>query len=308
METCRLSLLGAEVDKVTPAFVLDFVARACAAGRGAVIANHNLHSLFLHARRADVRAFYTQAALIEFDSTPMIAWARLMGLPVTRAHRSTYLDFRDDFWAMAEARNLGVYHLGGAPGVGEAARRAITARHPRARIDIHDGYFDVHGEDNAVVLADIAAKRPDILLVGMGMPRQELWILDNLARLPPCVILTVGGAFDYEAGVQYLPPRWTGRFGVEWLARFLADPGRLFARYFIEPWSLLPLAASDIALRLSGRGRQVVRAPFADTPAPWQRRQALSSHVAVADSVAPAEAEIEEETAKPHRILMGGEL
>ena len=92
----------------------------------------------------------------------------------------------------------------------------------------------------------------------MGMPRQERWIAENLDRLPDCVILSVGAAFDYEAGVQSAAPRWMGRAGLEWLYRLLHDPQRLFRRYCIEPWSLLPLIWTDIRqarLRLqSARG------------------------------------------------------
>ena len=268
---CRLSLLGAEVDLVTPAMVLDLAARGGKDGRAVIVANHNLHSLYLHARDARVREFFARADVIEFDSTPLIAWARLLGHPVSRAHRSTYLDFRHAFWTMTEARGLRVYHVGGAPGVEDRAKAAILERHPRAHLDVHHGYFDMTGPANDAVIADIVAKRPDILFVGMGMPRQELWILDNLDRLPPCAILPVGGAFDYEGGAQYEPPRWTGRLGVEWLARFAADPRRLFTRYFLEPWALVPAALADV----TGRKVAVVREAAPEVP-PWVRRQALS--------------------------------
>lgn len=245
----RLSLLGAEVDTVTPDQMLDFAAARIAAGEGAVIANHNLHSLYLYQRRADMRAFYAQADLIEIDSTPMIAWAKLLGHDVSRAYRVTYLDYRETFWKRAQASEWRVYHVGGAPQHNAASRAAIQKRYPGISLDLHTGFFDMNGADNDALINDINAKRPDILFVGMGMPRQELWIAANRHRLPPCVIMPVGAAFDYEAGVQYMPPRWTGRLGVEWLARFMADPKRLFERYFIEPWFLIPQAVNDLMRR-----------------------------------------------------------
>ncbi|MGA9659462.1 MAG: WecB/TagA/CpsF family glycosyltransferase [Asticcacaulis sp.] len=250
METpCRLSLLGAEVDIVTPAFVMDFVGLSIAAKQRAIVANHNLHSLYLFQKRADMRTFYAKAALIEIDSTPMIAWARLMGHDVTRSHRVTYLDYRETFWGLAQERGWRVYHIGGAPEHNAASKAAILNRFPHVHLDVHTGYFDMTGADNAALLADIADKRPDVLLVGMGMPRQEMWILQNLEALPPCVILPVGAAFDYEAGVMYTPPRWTGQWGIEWLVRFFHEPKRLFSRYFIEPWWLLGQAVRDILRR-----------------------------------------------------------
>ena len=100
------------------------------------------------------------------------------------------------------------------------------------------------------MLAAIAAFDPDVLMVGMGMPQQETWVLDNRAALKRAAIFTVGAAFDYEAGVQRTPPRWTGRLGVEWLARLASEPRRLAWRYLVEPWSLLGPALHDIGMRV----------------------------------------------------------
>ncbi len=302
---CRLSLLGAEVDVVTPALVLDFIASRATAGRRGIVANHNLHSLYLYAQREDMHAFYARADLIEIDSTPMIAWARLMGLKVSRDHRCTYLDFRDDFWTMVRAKGLSVYFVGGTAEVCRTARAAILSRYPGVRLDTHSGFFELKGKSNEAVLADIAMKHPDVLLVGMGMPRQELWILDNLARLPACVILPVGGAFDYEAGAQYMPPRWTGRLGLEWLARFMADPQRLFERYFIEPWALMPQMINDVTLAVAGLERRVARPPL-DVAQPWQRRQALSHDTPLPEPAPITEPETAPAEKKPRRSSASG--
>ncbi|MDC7676953.1 WecB/TagA/CpsF family glycosyltransferase [Asticcacaulis machinosus] len=247
--SCRLSLLGAEVDAITPDEVMDTIAQSVVAKRRMVIANHNLHSLYLFHRRADMRAFYDKADLIEIDSTPMILWGRLLGKDVSRAHRCTYLDFRESFWAKAQSEGWHVYHVGGAPEHNPRSRAAILKRYPNVRLSMHTGYFDVNGSDNTRLLADLADKKPDVLLVGMGMPRQELWILNNLEQLPDCAIMPIGAAFDYEAGVMYTPPRWTGRVGLEWLVRFLHEPKRLFSRYFLEPWVLIPHVVRDLMRR-----------------------------------------------------------
>ena len=245
----RLSLLGAQVDVITPAYVMDFIGQRIAAGRRAIVANHKLHSLYLFQKSAEMRAFYDRADLIEIDSMPMIAWGRLLGFEVSRANRCTYLDFREDFWTLAEAKGWRVYHVGGVADHNEASRAAILKRYPRVHLDVRDGYFDIDGPGNELILADITDKRPDVLLVGMGMPRQEHWILKNYDRLPDCVVLPVGAAFDYEAGVAYTPPRWTGRLGLEWLVRFVHEPKRLFERYFVEPWTLIPQAFRDVLKR-----------------------------------------------------------
>jgi len=244
----RVRLLGGEVDLVTPAEVLRLVAEAAAGGPNRVIANHNAHSLFLLRRAPALRRFFAEADLVEIDSTPLIAWGALMGLPVSRAHRSTYLDWRDGFWRMADQRRWRVFYLGGAPGVAEAGAASLAPRYPNALIGQHHGYFDhAHASrENRRLLARIRAFDPDVLFVGMGMPLQETWVLENRASIRRGAILTVGAAFDYEAGAQRAPPRWTGRLGVEWLARLAGQPRRLAHRYLVEPWSLIGPALEDI--------------------------------------------------------------
>ena len=248
----RIRLLGGDVDVMTRDDLLDFIARRVADGRPAVVANHNLHSLHLWRRTPEMAALYARADRIEIDSTPLVAWGRLMGEAVSRDNRLTYLDWREAFWSRAAREGWRVFHLGCAPGVGDAAVGAIQARHPGVSLTSRHGFFDVEGAENETVLAQIAEAAPDILLVGMGMPRQEAWIEANRARLPPCVVMPVGGALAYEAGATATPPRWTGRLGLEWLWRFGTEPGRLFHRYFVEPWALTPQAALDLRRRLFG--------------------------------------------------------
>lgn len=262
MQSARITLFGEAMDAVTREQVMAFTAERVAAGRKGLVGNHNLHSLHLLKRDRSMGAIYDLADIVEIDSMPLIAWGRLLGHDLGRMHRNTYLDWREDFWALASARGWRVFHLGCKPGVGAKAQAAIAGRWPGAVLAERDGYFDMAGAENAAVLAQIEAFRPDILFVGMGMPRQERWIVENWARLPDAVIFPIGAAYDYEAGVVPTPPRWTAAIGMEWFARFLAEPGRLFHRYFVEPWSLVPAALGDLArLARGGRPRPPVAAP-----------------------------------------------
>lgn len=252
----RVTILGQPMDLVKPEEVLHHIQQAVRQGAKSLIANHNLHSLYLMQKRPELAAFYDRADLIEVDSTPLLAFSRALGLHSRGFHRCTYLDWRDHFWSVANRQSWRVLSVGGAPGVGDEAARRLKARYPDADIAIHHGFFDARpgSSENAAVLDRITALQPHILFVGMGMPRQELWIADNFERLPDCVILSVGAAFDYEAGVQSAAPRWMGRAGIEWAYRLLHDPKRLFVRYCVEPWTLLPLALRDIR-QARGRNR-----------------------------------------------------
>lgn len=258
----RVRVLGGTVDLVRPEEVFHFVTGKLGAGQSAIVANHNLHSLYLIGQDPRIGEFYKAADLIEVDSTPLIFWARLVGRASRRFHRCTYLDWRDAFWALASRKGWKVFFVGGAPGVGEKAVERIRQDWPNACIETHHGYFDAASgsAENEAVLARIRDYAPDIVLVGMGMPRQEIWTLENHKAYGPAATFTVGGAFDYEAGVQKAAPRWMGPMGLEWLFRLTADPKRLFFRYCVEPWSLIGPAVGDVARALSQRGETSSRA------------------------------------------------
>lgn len=255
----RVRLLGGVMDLVRPEEVFHFVEGAIAQGRKTIVANHNLHSLHLLRRDAELRAFYDRADLVEVDSIPLIAWARLVGRRGRRFHRCTYLDWREDFWTLAEQRGWRVVFVGGEPGVAERAAEKIRNAWPGVRLSTHHGYFDIAAgsPDNQALIAEIRREAPDVLLVGMGMPRQETWVVRNYEALPDCVVFTVGGAFDYEAGAQVPAPRWIGQLGLEWLFRLATRPG-LFGRYLIEPWSLVGPAIGDLVRAARGPSRPPV--------------------------------------------------
>lgn len=259
-------MLGADVDLVRPEEVMHHVTANIASRTAFLVANHNLHSLYLTRRDPTLLDFFAAADVIEMDSTPLIFFTKLLGLHSRQFHRCTYLDWRDHFWSLADRKAWRVYYLGGAPGVAEKAKKRLATRYQGAVIKTRDGYFDAEpgAADNTAVLDEIAAFQPDVLFVGMGMPRQELWILQNLEQLPPCVTFSVGAAFDYEAGVQRAAPRWMGRAGLEWMFRLAVDPKRLFHRYCVEPWFLLGPALRDILQ--AALARRLLRRPPQSQP------------------------------------------
>ncbi|WP_304172078.1 WecB/TagA/CpsF family glycosyltransferase [Phenylobacterium aquaticum] len=245
----RIKLLGVTLDLVRLEEIMHHVAAHIAARTRFVVANHNAHSVYLMGRNPEFARYFDHADLTMVDSGPMVLLSRIVGLNARRFHRWTYLDWRHHFWSLANRHGWRVFYLGGAPSVPEAAAQALTEKYPNATIGVRNGYFDATpgSADNTEIVAQITAFQPDVIFVGMGMPRQEVWLLHHLEQLPPCVTYSIGAAFDYEAGVQYSPPRWAARWGFEWLARLLADPRRLFGRYCVEPWFLMGLALRDVA-------------------------------------------------------------
>ena len=87
-------------------------------------------------------------------------------------------------------------------------------------------------EEDAAIVEQINAARPDFVWVGLGAPKQERWMANHEDRVQGLMI-GVGAAFDYEAGNIRRAPRWMQDHNLEWLYRLMQDPGRLFKRYFV---------------------------------------------------------------------------
>lgn len=116
------------------------------------------------------------------------------------------------------------YFLGAAPGVAERAKANMERQYPGLTvIGCHDGYFNA--EEEIIILNEIRALQPDILLVGMGMPKQELWAAAH-RDLPVRLTLCLGGSIDVMAGEVKLAPAFLRRIGLEWLYRLLSEPSR----------------------------------------------------------------------------------
>jgi N-acetylglucosaminyldiphosphoundecaprenol N-acetyl-beta-D-mannosaminyltransferase len=212
------------------------------------IASANLHGLYLFERHADYRLLHARPGThVIIDGMPIVWLLRLLGHDVVREHRTTWLDWFED--ALERAASLGrrVFILGHTPQTIADGLARAKRRWPTLAIAGADGFFDI--EDGAVrgeAIAKVNAFAPDILFVGMGMPRQEIFVARCGNQLNAPVIGLGGAAFAYFAGDQASPPRWMGRAGLEWLHRLAADPRRLAARYLFEP----ALLAAKLTSRL----------------------------------------------------------
>jgi N-acetylglucosaminyldiphosphoundecaprenol N-acetyl-beta-D-mannosaminyltransferase len=136
-------------------------------------------------------------------------------------------------------RGASVYFLGGAPGVAEAAANNIIKKYPALRAaGWHDGYFSKDGE--AQIVNEIKRLKPDILVIGMGMPKQELFAHRHRA-LPVRLTLCLGGSIDIMSGKVKLAPPVFRKLGLEWLYRLISEPSRAKRMLALPRFTLLVL-------------------------------------------------------------------
>jgi N-acetylglucosaminyldiphosphoundecaprenol N-acetyl-beta-D-mannosaminyltransferase len=240
--------LGVQVDALSIPELNSLIAESVQQSQKWIIANHNLHSLYLYHNDPKMRDFYAQANYIHIDSMPLVFIGKLLGFPMKREQRVTYVDWVWPLMAEASRKGWRIFYLGSKPGVAEKGANILRQRFPGLQIACAHGYIDTNkdSQENLATVAAINAFRPHILMVGMGMPLQEHWILENLENIQTNAILTSGACIDYVAGAVPTPPRWMGRFGLEWLYRLANEPERLWKRYLLEPWFVARLFLQEI--------------------------------------------------------------
>jgi N-acetylglucosaminyldiphosphoundecaprenol N-acetyl-beta-D-mannosaminyltransferase len=146
----------------------------------------------------------------------------------------------------AASHGWGVYLLGGAEGSVERAAEAVARRTGARIVGVDAPRVDLAGAgegEGAAALERVRAARPDLLLVGLGAPKQEIWIHRHRAELGSAVALGVGAAIDFLAGRVTRAPRWMSRAGLEWAFRLGREPRRLARRYLVEDPEFLVILA-----------------------------------------------------------------
>jgi N-acetylglucosaminyldiphosphoundecaprenol N-acetyl-beta-D-mannosaminyltransferase len=252
--TC--DLLGMSLARTDAAGLLDHMFERLAAAAGGWVVTANLDFLRRHAREPAMGQLYGGADVLVADGMPLVWAARLQGddLPERIAGSSL-------LWAIAERaarEGRSIYLLGGDPSANRNAAAVLQQRWPALRIAGHSSPVVASPPTPAeieAVRAALAPLAPDLVLVGMGSPKQEQ-IIDGLRRdLPHAWMIGVGISFSFVAGQVRRAPSWMQRAGLEWVWRLAQEPRRLARRYLIDdlPFSV-ELFSRALWKRLRGAG------------------------------------------------------
>ena len=168
------------------------------------------------------------------DGISLVIASHFLGRPL--AERIPGSELMELLCCEAAKEGLSAYFLGGLPHAAENCARILKDRYPGLGIAGHccpPLGFELDREESAKVLRSIQTAAPDLLFVGLGVPKQELWISANSPVLPIGVAFSVGAALDTISGYRQRAPLWTRRTGLEWLGRLVREPRRLWRRYLI---------------------------------------------------------------------------
>jgi N-acetylglucosaminyldiphosphoundecaprenol N-acetyl-beta-D-mannosaminyltransferase len=202
------------------------------------IVTPNVDHAVLFQENASLRSAYANASLVLADGMPVVAAARILGRALPG--RVAGSDLAPALFEGAEQRGgLRVFLLGAAPGVAERAAENVCRRWPS--VEVVGTYcpplgFEKEQHESEIILSRIAAVRPDLLIVGLGAPKQELWVNAHREQINAAVTLCAGATIDFLAGERKRAPVWMRRSGLEWLHRVVSEPRRLFKRYARDAW------------------------------------------------------------------------
>lgn len=226
--------------------------------RGGYASLCGVHGIILAQHRASLMAALREAWMTFPDGAPVAWLMRRTG--AVAARRVAGPDLMPRVIDLGQAHGVRHFFLGSTPGVLDALRQRIESRCPDAVIAgmASPPFRELRPDEREALLAEIRSSEPDVVWVGLGLPKQDEWMHRHARDLHPAVVLGVGAAFDFEARTKPRAPAWMQRAGLEWLHRLCCEPRRLARRYATTNTEFVVRAAVVLA---RARVRRLARRP-----------------------------------------------
>lgn len=211
--------------------------------KNAYVVTPNVDHIVQLETNKELQDVYANASLILTDGKPLLWIAKWYGTPIKEKISGS--DLFPLLCDMAAKKGYSMFFLGAAEGV--AAKAADNLMNKYKGLQVIGTYSPPYGFENDSsemnkIDAMIKKARPDILIVGLGCPKQEKFIYNNYKKLGVPISLGLGASFDFEAGNIKRAPKWMANHGLEWLFRITQDPKRLMKRYLINDMKIFKLA------------------------------------------------------------------
>jgi len=209
-----------------------------------------VHGIMESQRDATIREIHNRAGMITPDGMPLVWISHRRGQKDVR--RVYGPDLLLETCKASMAQGYRHYFYGGAPGVAEQLASKLQARFPGLQVvgTYCPPFKPLTPEEDEAIVAQINEAKPDIIWVGLSTPKQERWMSAHLGRLNAPVMVGVGAAFDFHAGLKAQAPAWMQRNGLEWFFRLVTEPRRLWKRYLINNPSFMALIVmQELGLR-----------------------------------------------------------
>lgn len=238
----RMKFMNTEIDNLTMQETLKAIDRLVREDKGSYVVTPNVDHIVQLETDKELQEAYADASLVLTDGKPLLWIARLYGTPIKEKISGS--DLFPLLCGMAAKRGYRMFFLGAAEGVAAKAAENLKERYPG--LQVAGTYSPPYGfEKDAAEMKKIEdmvrEAQPQILIVGLGCPKQEKFIWNHRKDLDVPVSLGLGASLDFEAGNIKRAPKWMQRCGLEWLFRITQDPKRMFRRYIVDDMKIVKL-------------------------------------------------------------------
>ena len=231
----RVEVLGVKIDDFSMQETVERIQEAVEKREQTWVVTANPELIFAAGSDARLNQLINRAQLVTPDGVGVVWAAQRLGHPVPE--RVTGIDLLEALFPVAGEKKWRVFFLGSQPGTAELAAQKAEEKHPGLVWQAQHGYFQ--SEEQVEILERIRKFEPDLLLVGLGAPRQEFWIASHPELAT--VSIGVGGSFDALAGLNKRAPQWIQDIRLEWFYRLVKQPQR-WRRQMVLPkfaWRVL---------------------------------------------------------------------
>ena len=230
----RANILGVGVSAINMAQALETIDAWIQKREQQYVCVTGVHGIMESQRDATLKQIHNQAGLVTPDGMPLVWLNRLNGCSwVERVYGP---DLMLAICQQSLVKGYRHYFYGGGKGVADRLVARLTERFPGLQIagNWSPPFRPLTPDEDDDLTQSINSTAPDIVWIGLSTPKQEYWMYEHLGRVRAPVMIGVGAAFDFHAGVKKQAPRWMQRSGLEWSFRLVTEPRRLWRRYLIN--------------------------------------------------------------------------
>lgn len=238
----RIKFMNTYIDNLTMKEALIEIGDLIKKRKNAYVVTPNVDHIVQLEKDKELGEVYKNANLILTDGKPLIWISKLYGTPIKEKISGS--DLFPLLCQMAAKKNYTMYFLGAAEGVAAKAAENLMKKYPG--LNVVGTYsppwgFENDNEEMQKITNQIKQVNPHILIVALGCPKQEKFILHNHEKLGVPISLGLGASIDFEAGNIKRAPKWMANHGLEWLFRITQDPKRMAKRYLVDDVKILKL-------------------------------------------------------------------
>lgn len=239
----RIKFMNTDIDNLTMAETLNEIDKLIQEKNCSYVVTPNVDHIVRLEKDEELQKVYKNASLILTDGKPLIWISKWYKTPIKEKISGS--DLFPNVCELAANKNYTMYLLGAAEGVADTAAKNLMKKYPG--LNVVGTYsppfgFEKNEQEMNKIKTQIQAVHPDILIVGLGCPKQEKFMYYHCKELGVPISFGLGASIDFEAGNIKRAPKWMSNHGLEWLYRFSKEPKRLFKRYFVDDLKIIQVA------------------------------------------------------------------